>query len=163
MKKKRTVLSKEGFFGYAGSLLKRIMGSERLTEHMSRMGDDEYARELKALGRKALFVRSHFNPFNPRRATLDNAMIIFGDRFCGYREDVYGYFSTAYPRINGFYSSDSGRIIAFGGYGTVPERIASRGEPFAIEIDRNTGRISIRKGRENIFLRELDGMQIMEV
>ncbi len=140
--------------------LRKILNPEGLMEHMKKVSGEEYGRELNMLGDKARFVRNHFGPELPWRATLDNLMIIFGSRAGFYREDVEGNFSIRKDKnltyiVNGFYSNDTGRIISFG--------TSKKGERFMFIVNTVTGKIALTKGRENIFLRKLDGMQVMDV
>ena len=142
---------------------------------MRRVSGEEYGRELKILGGKSSYVTKHFGSALPYKAALDNAMIILGDRSGDYREDVHGRFTERLFReplwksgeqwiseVRGFYSTNTGRITAFGTAGTVPERIAARHEQFTIAVDSRTGCIRTVKGRENLFLRCLDGMQVTD-
>ncbi len=152
-----------------------ILKPDRLDVKMRRVSGEEYGRELKILGGKSSYVTRHFGSALPYRAAFDNAMIILGNRFGDYRENVHGHFMERLFReplwknggewiseVSGFYSSGTGRITAFGTAGTVPKRIAARHEQFTIAVDSKTGCIMTVKGRENLFLRCLDGMQVTE-
>lgn len=159
----RKVKIRESLLSYARGKLMDILRPEKFNDHMSRVSAEEFGRELKALDKRAAFIRKHFTEL-PRRATIDNAMIILGDRFGRHRKNVFGSFPPiADERTNavrGFYSPETGRITAFGSVMEIPGNVLRRDEPFTILVDNGTGRIVFKDGRENLFLRELDGMRV---
>jgi|GEM_PF-6802841 len=154
---------REGLFRYARIKLMEILKPETLIDHMKRVSAEEFGRELNVLDRRSAFIREHFNAL-PRRATLDNAMIIFGNRYGAYRKNVFGSVPSANDgrtgAVRGFYSEETGRITAFGNMIDIPGIILRKDEPFTMLIDSDAGRIRFTDGRENLFLRELDGMRV---
>ena len=158
--REKKIFGEKGLVHTVKKAFMKILDPENLSKNMQRVSSTEYGREMNMLGHKADFVRKQFGHELPWRAALDNVMIIFGSRSGFYREDVEGEFNIRKEEnltyiVNGFYSPDSGRITAFG--------TSKKGERFTFIINTMTGKISLTNGRENMFLRRLDGMQVMEV
>ena len=122
---------------------------------------------------KQEYVREYFGDALPSQTTLQNALILFGDRH-GTRREVFDSFSEVSMKesmggnagagrsaVNGYYDPATGQIIAFGNIQNIPPAILARGREFSILQDINTGKI-VRIIGNNLpaSLKALDGMKL---
>ncbi|VVC04782.1 Calcineurin-like phosphoesterase [Candidatus Bilamarchaeum dharawalense] len=135
-----------------------------------------YRKQVEVLPekRQQQYIYDHFGTVPPDQITLDNAMIIFGDRN-GSRRGVFSSFGevsssesmggNAGPMrvaVNGYYDPQTGRIIAFGNIQDIPKSILAKGREFTLLVDMSTGKID-RVITPNASVPELAGLEGMKL
>jgi len=143
------------------------------TAKQKQVGVDEYQQKLNLLQPQyANYAKNHFRNNLPDPTTLENVLILFGDR-SGPRSEVYDNFQKVMWKesiggnagvlkvaINGWYNPKDGKILAFGNVQNIPENIRNMGKEFTFIVDLKTGKLHVVKGKESPSLNKLEGMQV---
>ena len=121
------------------------------------------------------YVAEHFKGATPDAVTLDNALIVMGERN-GDRKQIFGDFKEVGAKesiggnagamrfaVNGYYNPATGKILAFGNVQDIPAGVREKGKAFSLVVDLNSGKIdNVHSETVVPSLAALKGMRVAE-